>query len=88
MQNASGPGYLLKYTETGEDYIRWDRYNNRGFVHIGFFVFVRIIISCFVYGWMTFQYCCNKKRSKSEKTVPITLENQEKTTGKKADITP
>ena len=37
---------------------------------------------------MIFEYCCNKKRCKSKKTVPITVENQEKTTGKKADKTP
>ena len=64
MSNAMGPGYQLTYGQTGEDYLRWDKYNNRGFAHVALFVIVRTIISIFVYGWMFYEQCCNKRGKK------------------------
>ena len=88
MENASGPGYLLKYRKTGEDYIRWDRHNNRGFAHIGFFVFVRSVISFIVYGWLFFEYCCNKTGRKIRKEKAMAEEDKQKVTNEKAVTTP
>ena len=47
------------------------QYNNRGFAHVKFFLIVRSILSTFVYGWMFYEHCCNKKCKKTRNDEDI-----------------
>ena len=49
MENATGEDFMKKYGTSGEDYLLWDRHNNRGFLHAWGFVVLRFICSVIGY---------------------------------------